>query len=156
MQKVLLYYFADLCSVFVNVFILTDKDNRAGKYIYLCVYICMYIHIFIYGACNIIYLCTSKDNVLSLRCVRACACACRPFSEPFCWGGDDIGFLVLAKALIIGSDPGLWFLGLKHGEWIRLHSIHERQEHNFLIQRSTDECALLRVWSDAREEHLRL
>lgn len=45
----------------------------------------------------------------------------RPFSEPFCWGGDDIGFLVLAKALIIGREPGLWFLGLEQGEWIQLH-----------------------------------
>lgn len=46
--------------------------------------------------------------------------SCRPFSVPFCWGGDDIGFLVLAKALIIGREPGLWFLGLEQGEWIQL------------------------------------
>lgn len=32
-----------------------------------------------------------------------------------------MGFLVLAKALMIGSDPGRWFLGLKNGEPVQFH-----------------------------------
>lgn len=62
---------------------------------------------------------------------------CRPLSVPFCWGGDDIGFLVLAKALIIGREPGLWFLGLQTGDRIQLHRLNKRQWHSPVLYENT-------------------
>lgn len=44
-----------------------------------------------------------------------------PFSVPFWWAGEETGFRDLAKALMRGRGPGLWFLGLEEeGEkWYR-------------------------------------
>lgn len=40
-------------------------------------------------------------------------CRLSPFSVPFWWAGEETGFRDLAKALMRGRAPGLWFLGLE-------------------------------------------